>query len=103
MKTFYGFLCILGLLLPYGFFLPWLVENGIDIRLFFAEAGQSRIGAFAWADVVISAIALIGFVLVEGTRVNMPRLWLPVAGTCAVGPSLGLPLFDGRSPAASRY
>ncbi|AEV39058.1 hypothetical protein PSE_4556 [Pseudovibrio sp. FO-BEG1] len=38
MKYFYGVLCILGFLLPYGAFMPWLLENGPDLSLLLAEA-----------------------------------------------------------------
>jgi len=31
MKYFYGILCILGTLLPYAQFLPWLAEHGLNV------------------------------------------------------------------------
>lgn len=93
MKYFYGVLCLLGALLPCGMFVPWVIENGINIRLFVAEAASTRIGAFAWLDVLVSGVVLIAFILVEGARMQMKKLWLPILGTCAVGVSFGLPLF----------
>lgn len=93
MKYFYGVLSILGLVLPYSQFIPWLVSNGLDVPLLFEAISSTRIGAFAWMDVLVTAIVLIGFILVEGTRKRMNYLWLPIAGTLLVGPSLGLPLF----------
>ena len=36
-KNVYFVLAILGLLLPYGVFVPWLLENGLDVQLFFSE------------------------------------------------------------------
>ncbi|MFH2134189.1 MAG: DUF2834 domain-containing protein [Pseudomonadota bacterium] len=93
MKYFYGIMCVLGLLFPYGVFVPWLVENGINIELFVSEAASTSIGAFAWTDVLVSGVVLIAFILTEGARQQMKRLWLPILGTCTVGVSLGLPLF----------
>ncbi|MCB9151249.1 MAG: DUF2834 domain-containing protein [Caldilineaceae bacterium] len=93
MKYIYGLLAMLGVVLPFSQFVPWLSENGLSLSLMLAEASSSRIGAFAWLDVIVSAVALIGFMLVEGARLKMARLWLPILGTCAVGVSLGLPLF----------
>ena len=93
MKYFYGFMCILGTLLPYGVFTPWLIENGLNINLLFSDALQNRIGAFAWVDVILSALVLLTFIWVEGRRKNMNRLWLPTLATLTVGVSLGLPLF----------
>lgn len=93
MKYFYGVLSVLGLALPYSQFIPWVVSNGLDLPLLFEAITNTRIGAFAWMDVLVTAIVLIGFILVEGTRKRMKHLWLPIAGTLLVGPSLGLPLF----------
>ncbi|WP_238654380.1 DUF2834 domain-containing protein [Paenibacillus piscarius] len=93
MKYFYGVLSLLGLVLPYSQFIPWVVRNGLDVPLLFEAITTNRIGAFAWMDVLVTAIVLIGFIVVEGTRKRMKYLWLPVAGTLLVGPSLGLPLF----------
>ena len=93
MKTFYALCCIPGFLLPYGAFIPWLLEHGLDVPLLVQEAASTRIGAFAWLDVLVAALVLLGFIVAEGRRLGMQRLWLPVAGTCLVGVSFGLPLF----------
>ena len=93
MKTFYAILCVLGIALPFWQFIPWLMDNGLDIPLLVKEAAQLRIGAFAWLDVIVSAIVLVGFIIAEGRWLNMKYVWLPVVGTCTVGVSLGLPLF----------
>ncbi|WP_210089919.1 DUF2834 domain-containing protein [Paenibacillus turicensis] len=63
------------------------------MSLLFEAITSTRIGAFAWMDVLVTAIVLIGFILVEGNRKRMKHLWLPIAGTLLVGPSQGLPLF----------
>ena len=93
MKYFYGVLCVLGLLLPYSAFVPWLVENGLNPAELWYEATREPIARFAWYDVVISAVVLVGFIFVEGIRSGMKGLWLPILGTCIVGVSFGLPLF----------
>ena len=93
MLYFYLLMCVLGTLLPYGAFLPWLVQNGLDIPLLVAEASQNPIAAFAWLDVIVSALVLLAFIWYEGRRLNIKNLWLPTAATLSVGVSLGLPLF----------
>ncbi len=93
MKYFYGGLCVVGALLPYALFLPWVAAHGLDLRALIAEATATRIGAFAWLDVVISALTLLTFIFVEGRRQGMKRLWIPALATCTIGVSLGLPLF----------
>ena len=38
MERFYLVLTLLGIFLPYGAFIPWLVDNGLNIGLLFNEA-----------------------------------------------------------------
>ena len=85
--------CVLGFLLPYSQFVPWVLEHGLNLRLFVHDLFANRIGAFFGMDVLVSAVVLISFVQTEGGRLRMRRLWLPVAAVLLVGVSLGLPLF----------
>ncbi|BFM04988.1 DUF2834 domain-containing protein [Halioxenophilus aromaticivorans] len=93
MKAFYICMCILGTVLPFAAFAPWLFSQGPNITLLFQLASSNSISQFAWLDVLVSALVLIAFIWHEGRRLNMARLWLPSLGTCLVGVSLGLPLF----------
>ncbi|WP_258959103.1 DUF2834 domain-containing protein [Paenibacillus tyrfis] len=93
LKYVYGILAALGILLPYSQFIPWVSEHGPNLSLLLGEASQTRIGAFAWLDVAVSAAVLIAFIWCEGSRKGMKWLWVPILGTITVGVSLGLPLF----------
>lgn len=93
MKSIYSILAVAGTVLPLAQLAPWLIENGFDFSLMIEQAFASNIAAFAWFDVIVSAIALLLFILWEGRRLRMKKLWLPALGTCTVGVSLGLPLF----------
>ena len=92
-KALYLLLCILGFALPYSQFIPWVLEHGLDMRLFLEQLFANRIGGFFGLDVLVSTVTLIGFVRNEGGRLKMERLWLPIASVLLVGVSLGLPLF----------
>jgi Terpene cyclase DEP1 len=92
-KTVYLILCVLGFALPYWQFVPWVLQNGLDLRLFVQQLFANRIGAFFGMDVVISAVTLIVFVGQDGRRLRIRGRWAPVVATCLVGVSLGLPLF----------
>ncbi len=100
-KTVYLLLCVLGTILPYSQFVPWVLQHGLDLRLFVAELFSTRIGGFFGMDVLVSAIVLWVFVAAEGRRIVVRHRWAPVAATLAVGVSLGLPLFlylrEGRT------
>ena len=95
MKTRYVYpICwVLGLILPYSQFVPWIFEHGLNLTLFFRELFANRISAFFAMDVILSAIVLILFIQTEGKRLQVRRLWLPTLGTLVVGVSFGFPLF----------
>lgn len=87
----YLLLCVAGTVLPYSQLIPFVRENGLDLRVFFAQLFATRIGAFFAWDVIVSSVVL--WVFVEGRREGVKALWAPVAANLAVGVSLGLPLF----------
>jgi hypothetical protein len=93
LRHIYLCLCILGAVLPYCQFVPWLATHGLNFPLFFSELFSTRIGAFFGLDVIVSALVLFVFVAVEGRRLAIRTWWIPVAATLAIGVSLGLPLF----------
>jgi Terpene cyclase DEP1 len=89
----YLLLCLLGTLLPYWQFVPWLMLHGLDLPLFGRDLFANRIGGFFGMDVFVSAAVLWTFVALEGRRLGVPHLWAPIVASLAVGVSLGLPLF----------
>ena len=93
MRGLYLTLTVLGAALPYFQLIPWLMEHGPNMMLLFKEIFSSHAGAFFALDVLISAVVLIGFICREGAARGMNLLWLPIAATCLIGVSCGLPLF----------
>ena len=92
MRHVWGTFCVIGTLLPYAVFAPWLVEHGLDIGQLFDQAASSPVAAFAWLDVIVSAAVVLTLAfrrLMGGSR----QYWYVVVGTCLVGVSLGLPLY----------
>ena len=92
-RHFYLICCVVGLILPYSQLVPWLLEHGLDITLFYRELFANRISAFFAMDVIVSAIVLIWFIQSEGRRLRVRLLWLPTIGTLVAGVSFGFPLF----------
>jgi hypothetical protein len=93
LRYFYLLFCVIGTVLPYSQFMPWISEHGFNLALFFHELFANRVGGFFGLDVVVSAIVLIIFVQVEGRQLGMRRLWIPMVGTLLAGVSFGFPLF----------
>lgn len=93
MRWLYLSLAVVGTLLPYSQFVPWLAEHGLNVRLLFTQLFLGHVSAFFGLDAIVSALVLFVFIFHEGTRRKMRMLWLPVAATCLVGVSCGFPLF----------
>jgi hypothetical protein len=92
-RRLYLVLSILGLTVPSIPFWQWVARNGFAPRLFVEALFANGVSAFFGLDVIISGLVLIAFVLIEGRRLRIPRLWLPIAGVLLAGVSFGLPLF----------
>lgn len=83
---------VLGVVIPYAAFVPWLFHNGVAPTLFVAQMFQTRIAAFFSLDVLISALVL--FIAAFHAHRQGQKGLLPVlAATCLVGVSAGLPLY----------
>ena len=94
LRHVYLILAVLGLVLPYWQFIPWIMEHhALNMPLFIRDLFANRISAFFALDVIVSAVVLIVFIQIEGRRLGMRALWLPIIGVLLVGVSLGLPLF----------
>ena len=92
-KHLYFGLCLLGLVLPYWQFVPWVVTHGLNFTLFVREMFANRISAFFGMDVLASAVALVVFMRIESRRSHVRYRWLPIVALCVVGVSLALPLY----------
>ena len=93
MRWWYLLLTIVGAVVPYSQFIPWLLNHGLDIRGMVAELFSTRMGGFFGLDVVVSAIALLGFIRRESAVLKIRYWWAPVVATLLIGVSCGLPLF----------
>jgi hypothetical protein len=93
LKHVYLGLCILGTVLPYSQFVPFLHEHGLDGRLLVQQLFANHISAFFGLDVFVSSVVLWIFIRVEGRRMTLRHLWWPLLGLLTVGVSLALPLF----------
>lgn len=93
MKVVYLLLSLLGLLIPYGALVPWVVANGLNIPLIAEQAMANSISLFAWLDVVIAAVVLLLFIACDARANQVKGAIYPVIGTLIVGVSFGLPLY----------
>jgi len=89
-KLLYLTLCVLGTILPYYYFLPFVFEHGLDISLFIQELFANSISGFFAMDVFVSSLVLWVFAFFQRRKVKY--FWVAIFANIIVGVSLGLPL-----------
>ena len=92
LKTLYLILCVIGAVLPYWQFVPWVSQNGLSMPLFFHQLFANRISSYFGIDVFVSAAVLVVFMRSESSRLRVGR-WLPILALLLVGVSLAFPMF----------
>jgi hypothetical protein len=102
----YLILCVLGTVLPYAAFVPFLRQYGLNPHEFAAQLFATPVSSFFGLDVIVSAVVLWTFVVIDGRREGRQQLWVPIVASLAAGVSSGLPLFlylrEARRDAAAR-
>ncbi|MDY6830133.1 MAG: DUF2834 domain-containing protein [Pseudomonadota bacterium] len=93
MKWLWAVFCVLGTLVPMSQLALWIAEYGPDLPRMVQQVGGDRLSRFAWLDVVLSALALIAYVLWDQARGGFRHAVWVILATCTIGVSLGLPLY----------
>ena len=93
MRTAYLLLAIAGFVIPYYFFLSFLLEFGLDLQELFGQLFANDIATFFAVDLIITAVVLLIYIMTEAARYGMGRRWVYVLATLLVGPSFAFPLF----------
>ena len=92
-KHVYLILSIIGLVVPYYFFVLFLKTHVLDGKAFVQELFSTRISTFFAMDLLISSLVFIGYIRQEATRCAMRRWWLYLFALLTFGLSFALPLF----------
>ena len=66
LRHVYLGLCVLGVVVPYSQFIPWLMQHGLDMDLFMRELFATRIGAFFAFDVLFLRLRSSSLSLLSG-------------------------------------
>jgi 4-amino-4-deoxy-L-arabinose transferase-like glycosyltransferase len=91
-RNVYFILAILGILLPYSLFLPWVLEHGLDVQLFFTELLANDVASTTALDFMMVSVTVIIFIIFESKKLGMKHMYVFILATLvAVG--FGLALF----------
>jgi 4-amino-4-deoxy-L-arabinose transferase-like glycosyltransferase len=91
-RNVYFILAILGILLPYSLFLPWVLKHGLDVQLFFTELLANDVASTTALDFMMVSLSVIIFIIFESKKLGMKHMYVFILATLvAVG--FGLALF----------
>lgn len=90
-QVLYAGLLILGIVIPFSRFAPWLVEHGVDLPRFLDELFINRISSFFGWDVLVTVAVLFALASTDRELTRGQR-WCVALGALG-GASAGLPLY----------
>ena len=93
MQITYLTLAIVGFVLPYSQFIPFLVDHGLNLSLFWSQLFAKQASSADTVDSVTSSFVFWIFAFKEGTKLRMKFLWIYVVVNLIIGLSCALPLF----------
>jgi hypothetical protein len=93
MKRIYALLAVLGLIVPYYFFVRFLDANGLNLPLFVQQLFANDIATFFAVDLIIATVVFWLFVFQESRHYPIRYWWVGILASLVVGLSFALPLF----------
>ncbi|MDU7337739.1 MAG: DUF2834 domain-containing protein [Clostridium sp.] len=93
MKKIYLGISILGIIIPFSIFVPWLLVNGLNLSLFVREWLSTPISQFFAADFLITWLAWLVFIFVDHKKKDIPLWWIPFVGNFCIGLSFSVPFY----------
>jgi hypothetical protein len=92
-KNIYLVLAILGVILPMSQFAQWSMVNGFDLKLMGQAMFANQIAGGIAIDALLTAVAIVVFMVFDQKQVKVKYLWLPIAGIFFSGISFALPMY----------
>jgi hypothetical protein len=86
-------LAVIGFVLPYYFFVSFVIGYGPDLQLLVSQLFANDISTFFAVDLIITAMVFLIFLYPEAPRYQMQNRWLYLIAALTVGPSFAFPLF----------
>jgi hypothetical protein len=89
MKNMFLGITIIGAIVPYAFFIPFFVDNGLIVTTFLSALFANGAASGFTADLLISSFAFWLFLFSRGES----KLWIYVLINLSIGLSCALPLY----------
>src|SRR5436190_8260944 len=92
-RTIYLILAVIGFIVPYYFFISFLVTYGLSAQLFFKQLFGTPVSTFFAADLLLACVVFLMYSGREAGRYSMKHTWISTVALFTVGLSCALPLF----------
>lgn len=93
MKCLYLFLAFLGIILPYSQFIPWTMDNGMDLVKMGQAMFVNQIAAGITLDALLTAVVLIIYILIQQKKNHLKYFWVPIMGSFVFGLAFAFPFY----------
>lgn len=93
LKHLYLILAILGFIIPYTAFWPYLSQYDFDIVDFIQQGFATPTNAFLSWDLLLVVFALFVFIISESKKLSIKHFWIPLVCIIFVNAAFGFPLF----------
>ena len=93
MKKIYIILSVLGTIIPFTVFVPWMLTNGLNLPLFVSEWFSTSISKFFAADFIITCLVWLVFIFVDHKKNDIKLWWIPFVGNFCIGLSFSVPFY----------
>lgn len=94
-KSVYLILAVIGALLPYVFFIPFIIDNVLDLSLFIKLLFDNAVSTGFAADLLLSSLIFFGFMLQDRKEnsVSLSRVEIAIMVNFLIGLSAAFPLY----------
>lgn len=84
---------IIGTILPWSFYVPFIIQNGVDIPLFLNQVFATGPSSGWAADVLWGTLVFWLWTFFDARENDVPHWWAILIAGCCVGLSLAIPLY----------
>lgn len=88
MRRIWLLLALVGTVVPYYYIIPFFVEYGIDIPLFFELLFANSVSQFFAIDLVISSVAFLLWSYTDAKKNKIPGWWTILGANKFIQPEI---------------
>jgi hypothetical protein len=93
MRRWYIGLAVVGVVVPYALFTPWMMDNGFPVGVVLELWFANEVTTFFAADLLLTTMVFVVFVLHDSKRLGVRRWYLPLILTFTVGLAFAFPIY----------